>query len=167
MDTWARNTVRRYWSADTLFWQLSIDHNIDVQSASSWPPKVVRKCESKHWFSFCEDGRRSVGRCTVTWLANFLGWVDLLSYKVPDTVIIIQLNRRFSHVPHLIREVTALRWRSESTKFDSFKLNTTLLNLRLKQSKILLRFKIWFRSRISHVSNIMHLLIIETLAHIG
>ena len=28
-----------------------------------------------------------------------------------------QLNRRFSHVPNLIREVTALRW--ESTKFDS------------------------------------------------
>ena len=30
-DTWARDTVRKYWSADTLFWQLSIDHNIDVQ----------------------------------------------------------------------------------------------------------------------------------------
>ena len=27
-----------------------------------------------------------------------------------DTVIITQLNRRFSHVPYLIREVTALRW---------------------------------------------------------
>ena len=27
-----------------------------------------------------------------------------------DTVIITQLNRRFSHVPNLIREVTALRW---------------------------------------------------------
>ena len=26
------------------------------------------------------------------------------------TVIITQLNRRFSHVPNLIREVTALRW---------------------------------------------------------
>ena len=29
---------------------------------------------------------------------------------VLDTVIITQLNRRFSHVPNLIREVTALRW---------------------------------------------------------
>ena len=28
VDTWARGTVRWYWSADTLFWQLSIDHNI-------------------------------------------------------------------------------------------------------------------------------------------
>ena len=27
-----------------------------------------------------------------------------------DTVIIAQLNRRFSQVPNLIREVTALRW---------------------------------------------------------
>ena len=25
-----------YWSVDTLFWQLSIDHNIDVQSVFSW-----------------------------------------------------------------------------------------------------------------------------------
>ena len=47
-----------------------IDHNIDVQSVFSWVPKVVRKCESKHWFSCVADGRtavgRSVGRCTVT-----------------------------------------------------------------------------------------------------
>ena len=28
---WARDEVRRYWSADTLFWQLSIEHNMDVQ----------------------------------------------------------------------------------------------------------------------------------------
>ena len=31
VDTWARDTVRWYWSADTLLWQLSIDHNINVQ----------------------------------------------------------------------------------------------------------------------------------------
>ena len=34
-----------------------IDHNIDVQSVFSWAPKVVRKCESKQWFSFGADGR--------------------------------------------------------------------------------------------------------------
>ena len=34
-----------------------IDHNIDVQSVFSWAPKVVRKCESKHWFSCGADGR--------------------------------------------------------------------------------------------------------------
>ena len=32
VDTWARDTVSWYWSADTLLWQLSIDHNINVQS---------------------------------------------------------------------------------------------------------------------------------------
>ena len=42
------------------------DHNIDVQSVFSWAPKVVRKCESKHWFSCGADGRligRSVHTC--------------------------------------------------------------------------------------------------------
>ena len=41
-----------------------IDHDIDVQSVFSWAPKVVSKCESKHWFSYGADGRllgRSVG----------------------------------------------------------------------------------------------------------
>ena len=28
-----------------------------------------------HWYACGADGR-SVGRCTVTWLPNFLGWVD-------------------------------------------------------------------------------------------
>ena len=73
VNTWAHDTVRWYWSADTLFWQLSIDHNIDVQSAFSWAPKVARKCESKHWYACGADGR------SVTWLPNFLGWVDLFT----------------------------------------------------------------------------------------
>ena len=58
VDTWSRGTVRWYWSADTLFWQLSIDHNIDVQLVFSWAPKLARKCESKHWFP-CGAGVRS------------------------------------------------------------------------------------------------------------
>ena len=29
--TWARDMATWYWSADTLFWQVSIDHNMDVQ----------------------------------------------------------------------------------------------------------------------------------------
>ena len=73
------DTVRWYWSADTLFWQLSIDDNIDVQSASSWAPKVARKCEGKHWYACGADGR------SVTWLPNFLGWVDYLSNGAPPT----------------------------------------------------------------------------------
>ena len=81
VDTWARDTVRWYWSADTLFWQLSIDNNIDVQSAFSWAPKVARKCESKHWYACGADGR-SVAR-SVTWLPNFLRWVDLFTHGAP------------------------------------------------------------------------------------
>ena len=83
VDTWPHDTVRWYWSADTLFWQLSIDQNIDAQSVFSWALKVVRKCESQHWFSCGADshsGGRVVIRCTVTWLPNFLRWVDLVSY---------------------------------------------------------------------------------------
>ena len=38
-------------------------------------------CESKHWFSCGADGRSVGGRCTVTWLPNFLGWIDLLSHR--------------------------------------------------------------------------------------
>ena len=71
-------TIWWYWSADTLFWELSIDDNIDVQSASSWAPKVARKCESKHRYA-CGADRRSLSR-SVTRLPNFLGWVDYLSY---------------------------------------------------------------------------------------
>ena len=41
--------------------QLSIDDNIDVQSAFSWAPKVARKCESKHWYA-CGAGGRAIGR---------------------------------------------------------------------------------------------------------
>ena len=72
-----------------------------------------------------------------------------------DTVIITQLNCRVTHVPNLIREVTALRCDvCESTKFDSFTLNTTLPNLRLKPLRIRVRFNI------SHVPNICNALII-------
>ena len=47
------------------------------------------------------------------------------------------------------------RSRSESIKFDSIKLNTTLPNLQLKQSKIRLRFDICFTRRILGVLNII------------
>ena len=44
------------------FWELSIidDNSSDVQSASSWAPKVAKKCESKHRYA-CGADRRSVG----------------------------------------------------------------------------------------------------------
>ena len=76
--TWARDTVRWYSSAETPLRQLSIDHNIDVQSVFSWAPKLARKCTRKHWYIYlictsvylsdlyiyliCGGGGRSVGQ---------------------------------------------------------------------------------------------------------
>ena len=65
--------------------QLSIDDNIDVQSAFSWAPNVTRKCESKHWYACGADGRsvgRSVGRSRDYQI--FLGWVDLFTHRAPQ-----------------------------------------------------------------------------------
>ena len=53
-------------------------HNIDVQSVSSWAPKVVRKCESKHWLSCGADGRRSVvGVRSRDYQFVWDGWITL------------------------------------------------------------------------------------------
>ena len=74
VDLWVRGTVRWYWSADTLFWQLSIYHNIDVQLVFSWAPKLAKTLVSLWW-----------GRTVAHSLARsvydhaFLGWVDLLN----------------------------------------------------------------------------------------
>ena len=56
--------IRLYLSADTLFSQLSADHNIGgtlicnmcAISVCSWAPKLGRKCAIKHWFPCCADG---------------------------------------------------------------------------------------------------------------
>ena len=61
VDTWARGTVMWYWSADTLFWQLSIDHNIDVQLVFSWAPKLAKSVRVNIGFPVVRtDGGRSV-----------------------------------------------------------------------------------------------------------
>ena len=111
-STWARDTVRWYWSADVLFWQLSIDDNIDVQSAFSWAPKVARKCESKHWYACGADGRAAGGRCTVTWLPNFLGWVDLLTLGAPQARFACQSSAINFGTPFTV--VTSARIKSEA-----------------------------------------------------
>ena len=55
--TWARNTVMWHWSAYTLFWQLSIDHNMDVQliklsirSADDFGWQKFLGCIDNHFF---------------------------------------------------------------------------------------------------------------------
>ena len=73
------------------------------QSASSWAPKVAIKCESKHWYACGTLGR------SVTWLPNFLGWVDYLSYgasRVRSSAII----RYFSYHPNVVSEITDFTW---------------------------------------------------------
>ena len=57
VDTWARDTVRRCWSADTLFWQLSTNQN-SMYNIRLQAPKLARKCEIKHWYPCGADGRK-------------------------------------------------------------------------------------------------------------
>ena len=45
--TWARDMVTWYWSADTLFWQVSVDHNMDVQYQRS--TKASCLCQPVIW----------------------------------------------------------------------------------------------------------------------
>ena len=52
--------------------------------------------------------------CSIAYLPVFL--------VVLDTVIITQLNRRFSHVPNLIWQVTALRWDVWVNKIRQFQI---------------------------------------------
>ena len=47
----------------------------------SCAPKLARKYEIEHWCPVV----RTDGRCTVTWLPNFLGWIDFLSHGAPPT----------------------------------------------------------------------------------
>ena len=82
VDTWARDTVRWYWLADTLFWQLSIDDNIDLQSAFSWAPKVDRKCESKHWYTCGAEGQAAGGTTAVKRLNRYFCFL-LLGFHLP------------------------------------------------------------------------------------
>ena len=89
MNTWARGTVRWYWSAGALFWQLSIDHNIDVQLVFPWAPKLARKCESRHWFPCGADGR-SYGH-VITKFSRMGRLPNFLTYGAPPTLA------RFAH----------------------------------------------------------------------
>ena len=78
-DTWTHDTVRWYWSADTL----SIDHNIDVQHVCNMSftmlPNELERVKLKIGFPVVQTDRQ----CMITWLLNFLGWVDLLTHGAP------------------------------------------------------------------------------------
>ena len=71
----ARNTVMWFWSADTLFWQLSIDHNMDAYYQVKHrlqAPILAWKFDISHWLPCGADG---CGRCTVMQLAEFLSFL--------------------------------------------------------------------------------------------
>ena len=61
-DTWIRDTVKWYWSADTLIWQLSIDHNMAVQYQVA-ALILARKCDISHWLPCGAD--EGLGRADV------------------------------------------------------------------------------------------------------
>ena len=62
----------------------------------SCAPKLARKYEIKHWLPVV----RKDGRCTVTWLPNFLGWVDFLSFGallLTRTLVAIRRRNNFNN----------------------------------------------------------------------
>ena len=75
VNTWACNTVMWYWSADNLFWQLLIDHNMNVQyqvAGTHTSYKVWDFTLVSLWWG--RTGGRMDGH-TVTWLPKFLRWI--------------------------------------------------------------------------------------------
>ena len=79
-----------------------------------------------HWYACGADGRslgRAGGRCTVTWLPNFLGWVD---YFILLTMVhrwrasrarapLLSYKRRFKTTTKMDRHITwHVMWRSDS-----------------------------------------------------
>ena len=72
-DTWDRDTVRWYWAADTLFWQLSIYHNIDVQYVCKISFSMLPNELESVKLNIGSPVVRTDGRC----------WVDLLTHGAP------------------------------------------------------------------------------------
>ena len=81
---WACDMVRWYWSADTLVLTVvNWSQHGCVKSGCTYPP--IETARLNIGVPVVQTDGRSGGRCTVTWLPNFLGWVDLLSYGAPLT----------------------------------------------------------------------------------
>ena len=60
--TWARDMIMWYWSADTLFWQLSVDHGVNVKDNQGELHACSMIC-NMHWIT-------SVLHC-VNWKLHF------------------------------------------------------------------------------------------------
>ena len=99
-----------------------------------FPAKITSSCiwvaipvdwVISYWYACGADGRslgRAVGRCTVTWLPNFLGWVDYFIFlpKVPRwrasraRALLSSYKRRFKTTTKMDRHITwNVIWRSD------------------------------------------------------
>ena len=83
-----------------------------VQYPSSCAPKLARKWKIKHCPVVQTDGR-----CTVTWLPNFLGWADLLTHGAPQA--------RFARQSSAIKKTNFLK---DRFKLPSFSLKIYSVN---------------------------------------
>ena len=84
---------------------------ICVQYQSSCATKLARKWEIEHWFSCGADIQVGCGRCTVTWLPNVLGWVDLLTHGAPQ-VRFVRQSSTINDLPNCLSNCIAMdvRW---------------------------------------------------------
>ena len=64
---------------------LSLFFSLKVRAAMRFSSVVVgcHTCWLSYFVLVCLWCGRPLGRCTVTWLPNFPGWIDLLSYGAP------------------------------------------------------------------------------------
>ena len=93
------------------------DRNIDVQLASSLVPKVVRKCESKHWFSCGADGlaageilRKWVQPIALCTFFNLIGLTQLFQWVLHFCQhILLQYS--------IIQLFMSFRWRNKLKKY--------------------------------------------------
>ena len=105
-DTSPRTAVNwsQHWCSKCVHYQFSC------------APQLARKYELEHWSPVV----RTDGRCTVTWLPNFLGWVDFL-----DVVILLSKWRRSTLA---IFDLSALLWTGKNN-FRNFNSKFTWLCL--------------------------------------
>ena len=121
----------------------------DCPWVSADAPKLARNCGIEHWLPCGADGRaaggRADGRCTVTWLPNFPGWVDLPAHGAAQTRFARQSsasNRICPFLPSLSSKVFVRRraWRALFCWWIAF-IGALFLNWNFHQILILQQHK--------------------------
>ena len=83
---WACDTVMWRWSAATLFWQLSIDHSMNVYYQVKHrlqAPTPARKIDISHWFPCGADGQAHVRWRDYTIISRMDRLPDFLRHGAP------------------------------------------------------------------------------------